>query len=471
MTGSLSPTARSKHLSLIDSYKTANKMAKRKDTNRRLSKAKARLGHQNIAERPFCSKSLLLAIVHWLDQLPPGRHSHQYDITSQVYLSGSVLKKSPGFRKATPPETIMTSLPGFSRPPTKTLGIPTEVVTPNANLCRQPNYRRNLEKHGVFLMPSRSSLPRNVEQTGEEIQQASTSGPKPKQIRQFLELRDDLECDAVAECKTRIFFLEFIFPHYFKLGTRGFKLLCFAENAIFGQEAVPTAGPHVAERISTPKPDFAYGYNANHGSVFSESQDIALSRLRPNHGFANATQKLAFPFLVVEFKGSGLNFADVAVNQCLGDSAACVKVINNLNGLFAGYPDINAVNNIAFSFEVNIETAILYVAWSTKGPKYHLRILKRFHLENDYVAFWRCVDNILRWGQERRLPEIRTALDALVEHERKAASEAAKARTPPYDESDSEVSQVEESSEGEEDSDDEDGGDKKSESGGSDDEL
>lgn len=79
----------------------------------------------------------------------------------------------------------------------------------------------------------------------------------------------------------------------------------------------------------------------------------------------HGSQKLTFPFLVVEFRGwgttSGAGF--IYVNQCPGDSAAYVKVINNLKELLKEHPNIQPVNNAAFSIEINPLHAALYVTW------------------------------------------------------------------------------------------------------------
>lgn len=436
-------------------------MRKRENGNKQPSKSSLEPINLDIVLRPFCSETLLATINHWLDQLPSKRHISPDNVApSQEQLNRprrgyrSIREKTPEFyRVSTPPETFINTLPGSSRPPTKTLGT-TEIASSHTSLCRRPEYMElHLKKNGIFLKPTSSFLPGRIEELWKSIRHSVLSEPKGEQIRRFSQTPDEIECISGAECKVRVFFTEYIFPHYFKLNARGFELLCFAENAVFAQDTIPNSGLPSAPRISTPKPDFAYGYSLNHPNLFSEPQDIVAGGIKPNRGIVNASQKLTFPFLVVEFKGwgttSGADF--ISVNQCLGDSAACVKVINNLNESLREYTNIQPVNDAAFSIEINPTSAALYVTWSVKGSTYYMKRLKRFTLEvpDDYIGLWRCVDNILRWGQETRLHDIRRALDYVIEQDRKAASTAAKGRTPPYEESEDEASQAKESDESE----------------------
>src|SRR6266699_3289681 len=50
-----------------------------------------------------------------------------------------------------------------------------------------------------------------------------------------------------------------------------------------------------------------------------------------------------------------------------------------------------------------------------------------------YIEFRKCVRNIIDWGKDKRLKEIRSSLDILLEESRMRTSEAAKSRQPPSD--------------------------------------
>jgi hypothetical protein len=63
--------------------------------------------------------------------------------------------------------------------------------------------------------------------------------------------------------------------------------------------------------------------------------------------------------------------------------------------------------------------------------------VKSFLLQEpeQYVAFRKYVRNIIDWGKDKRLKEIRDSLDSLLEENRKTASQRAKSRRPPSDDS------------------------------------
>lgn len=50
-----------------------------------------------------------------------------------------------------------------------------------------------------------------------------------------------------------------------------------------------------------------------------------------------------------------------------------------------------------------------------------------------YIEFRKYVRNIIDWGKDKRLKEIRDSLDSLLEESRMGVSEAAKSRQPPSD--------------------------------------
>jgi hypothetical protein len=52
-----------------------------------------------------------------------------------------------------------------------------------------------------------------------------------------------------------------------------------------------------------------------------------------------------------------------------------------------------------------------------------------------FIEFRKYIRNIIHWGKDRRLKEIRDGLTMLLEESRKRASEAAKSRQPPSDSS------------------------------------
>ena len=147
------------------------------------------------------------------------------------------------------------------------------------------------------------------------------------------------------------------------------------------------------------------------------------------------TFDMVFPFFVVEFKADGGSMW-VATNQCLGGSAACVNIAERLNSLLRNCKSdtVKQVNSAAFSVAVSNETARLYISWKHDELEYYTNSVRSYLLSDPqhYLSFRKHVRNIIDWGKDRRLKEIQTAIDTLVEEERKASSALAKARPPPH---------------------------------------
>jgi hypothetical protein len=97
---------------------------------------------------------------------------------------------------------------------------------------------------------------------------------------------------------------------------------------------------------------------------------------------------------------------------------------------------------------MNGTEARLYISWKHDELKYYTRKVDSFLLQkpNDYVEFRKYVRNIIDWGKDQRLKEIRDSLDGLLEENRKTASQLAKSRPPPSDDSASSSSQKRRSS-------------------------
>ena len=86
---------------------------------------------------------------------------------------------------------------------------------------------------------------------------------------------------------------------------------------------------------------------------------------------------------------------------------------------------------------MNGTEARLYVSWKYNELQYYMRKVDSFLLQKpkDYVEFRKHVLNIIDWGKDGRLKEIRKSLDNLLKESRKRTSEAAKSRPPPSDDS------------------------------------
>ncbi|KAK3358244.1 hypothetical protein B0T24DRAFT_240828, partial [Lasiosphaeria ovina] len=247
--------------------------------------------------------------------------------------------------------------------------------------------------------------------------------PSPDDVYRDIAL-DDLEARGLDEAKVEDYFRARIFP-----GPEGGDSLERSDKQPMSRHAVPNAGPQF--RVSNPTPDMLFGYSRHH--AFPDQQTQLISMGNEMNGTAN-NQELMYPFFVIEFKGNGGDLW-VATNQCLGGSASCVNIAERLNRQLKACKSskVKLVDSTAFSIAMNGEVARLYVSWKHSDLEYYMQKVKSFLLQDPehYIEFRKHVKNIIDWGKDNRLKEIRESLDTLLEESRKRASEAAKSRPPP----------------------------------------
>lgn len=92
------------------------------------------------------------------------------------------------------------------------------------------------------------------------------------------------------------------------------------------------------------------------------------------------------------------------------------------------------IDNLSYCMAVDNKLAELYISWKeADGLSYYLQQVDTFVLSRpeELNNFRRQVRNILDWGKDARLTQIRDALDSILEENRKSASEASKSRPSP----------------------------------------
>ncbi|KAK0703059.1 hypothetical protein B0T26DRAFT_729711 [Lasiosphaeria miniovina] len=123
------------------------------------------------------------------------------------------------------------------------------------------------------------------------------------------------------------------------------------------------------------------------------------------------------------------------MNQCLGSSTSCANIAERLNRQLRDCKsdEIRPINSATFSVAMNGTKARLYISWKHNDIDYYMRRVKSFLPQDPghYIEFGKYVRNIIDWGKDKRLNEIRASLDKLLEEGRKRTSEAAKSRQPP----------------------------------------
>lgn len=198
------------------------------------------------------------------------------------------------------------------------------------------------------------------------------------------------------------------------------------------QHLVPS-NPATSFRVTKPKPDRLYGYSGKTGGAFTPPQLLAQTMIHPrNPEYPIATsQDLRFPFFAIEFKAAGGTRGDlwVATNQCAGASAACLKAVDQLNTLLQ-YKKVQRVDNLSYCIAVDNNIAQLYISWKEEDLDYYLQQVDVFMLSRpeEFKNFRKQVRNILDWGKDTRLKQIRDALDIILAENRKKAADQAKKR-------------------------------------------
>ncbi|KAI0007162.1 hypothetical protein F4779DRAFT_593244 [Xylariaceae sp. FL0662B] len=285
---------------------------------------------------------------------------------------------------------------------------------------------RNLAVNGIHLREVDEPLPSDVAGLVRDVgKKRNSPGPSPEQVfrdKSLHRLENGAEEPDVEE-----YFRTNIYP-YPKPG----EDLKRSDRQPMSRNAVPKTGSGSGLRVSNPIPDMLYGYNDN---AFRQQRAQLISM--GNEMSAN-NQGLLYPFFVIEFKGDGPGGAGalwVATNQCLGGSASCVNIAERLNRQLrhSEAKKVSAVDSSVFSIAMNGSEARLFISWKHKDLDYYMQRVDSFLLQkpDQYREFRKYVLNIIDWGKDKRLKEIRNSLDVLLEESRKKASEAAKSRQSP----------------------------------------
>ncbi|KAI8722400.1 hypothetical protein NCS52_00383700 [Fusarium sp. LHS14.1] len=294
------------------------------------------------------------------------------------------------------------------------------------SLVEDPTYRDiNLAENDIYYDHSYDPTPAHITKFVNRMRQdRDCPGPSADEIRQDTRL-EDLSRGA-SEARVENYFLVSVFsdPEPFDHVTRTGK------QKMVQRHVPSTSSVH---KVSIPMPDLLYGYTRQ--NAFTQQ----LTQLRTmGAGILAINEGLLYPFLLVEFKGESGNLW-VATNQCLGGSATCVNITEELNDDLKQCTSVTAesINSAAFSIAIRNTEARLYVSWKQNERQYHMADVGSYllHDPEQYVKFNKIVQNILDWGRGERLEGIRKSLDRL-EEERESRGKSLvveKSRTPDSD--------------------------------------
>ncbi|KAK4131323.1 hypothetical protein BT67DRAFT_363534, partial [Trichocladium antarcticum] len=269
-------------------------------------------------------------------------------------------------------------------------------------LVEDPNYRvLNLAANNIYFRKPNEQLPEHIaDLVGYVSKGRDSPEPSPDHLRNDADLYG-LE-DAAGEPEVEEYFKGDIFPKSAASGA-----LKRSDRQMMAKHQVPSTGSKL--RVSTPVPDMVYGYRHE---AFPQQQTQLISM--GTQPIAN-TDRLTYPFFVIEFKGEGGSLW-VATNQCLGGSSSCVNIAERLNRQLQQYQgEVDPIDSATFSVAMSGTEARLYVSWKHNELDFYMRKIKAFALQEpeQYLEFRKYVRNIIDWGKDKRLQEIRDSLDFL----------------------------------------------------------
>lgn len=234
-------------------------------------------------------------------------------------------------------------------------------------------------------------------------------GPPADYVGQDRNL-EHLEMGAL-DVNVQTYFQNEVFP-------RPTDILTRTEKLPMVKHAVPNVSTEF--KVSTSTPAMLYGYDRN--GTFPQQQAQLRSMkdevLANNHG-------TLYPFFVIEFTAadgpSGAGNLSVATNQCLSSSASCVNMAECLNDRLRRRKsgEILPIDSAAFSIAMSGTEARLYItSWKHDELNYYMQNVRCFLLQdpNHYLKFRKYVRNIIDWGKDKRLEEIRDSLVSLLKN-------------------------------------------------------
>lgn len=288
----------------------------------------------------------------------------------------------------------------------------------NTPLVGKIDYRtEHLRQNGIRFLDGLDSAPDDIKKLIDEMHEDRASpGPSAKTVQQDEQLhyvRKARPSEAVVED----YFLNRFFPNY------------EWSHSLWRVAREPMAQGHVPNNkdcpvnVSNPKPGLLYGYKKDR--AFPQHQDLVErigEEMRANDS------DLAYPFLVIEFEAEGTLWA--AENQCIGGSATCVNIAENLNRRLEQCRSVivDPINSAVFGVAIRCTQAELFVSWMRNDGVYVMAEIGHFYLTHPerYIRFYKLIHNIIDWGKGKRLEGIRKALDSLQAESRRRPAKRVK---------------------------------------------
>lgn len=287
---------------------------------------------------------------------------------------------------------------------------------------KNPAYRRELQKHRIFIRERDKSMPSPLRDQVDAVLQKDRDSPKLEatDIEKLEETLDELVDLEEANIRTSIL-QSCLLPNRRDYKTlRQESSICTGLDLLFDRTALPRTAISSLRLVSKPMPDWCLGYSS---TVFGEPDSAlqaALNHSRIRCYTQPTTGDVTLPWLSVEFKApSRGGTAWVAENQNAGTGAHSVNSIETLLS-WAGCPrPQNITDSISFSFVVVPQYATLWLHWREplESGKFNFVSSKvhtyLFDIPDQLCDFQKHVHNIVDWGLSTRLEMIKDTLGKL----------------------------------------------------------
>ncbi|EPE03494.1 hypothetical protein F503_06667 [Ophiostoma piceae UAMH 11346] len=154
---------------------------------------------------------------------------------------------------------------------------------------------------------------------------------------------------------------------------------------------VPSSKPaaNCGHTVSTPAPDVLYGYSLERAFRGQDAVHVGGRALADD-------ADMVYPFFLIEFT----NECDdmwVATNECLGGTATCVNIIEQLKcRLWDKIPhDEDEIHNTAVcSLTISPTTALFYITWRTWEDTTYTKLIATYPLQD--AAHWLCLRQVIQ---------------------------------------------------------------------------
>ena len=275
------------------------------------------------------------------------------------------------------------------------------------NRTRQPDYRNDIARHGISIADRHTGLPEALGSVPMDIITRTRNSPELNE-EQVRRIQNNLA--ASANVSEPVFNIRFqttgLLPDF-----DFHRASSLASDTLFSREPVPHKNDLGIPHVATPKPDFAYGVAE---SVFSD-RERGLTSHPLLHPYAAPTTDCLFPFFTVELKSpsrGGTIWA--AENQNAGSGAHSVNSLHTLYEYTKTQRKVELAKTFVFSCCVDYTSAHIYVHWcSDEKERLHVSSYLQqynFHQPRDVMDFRTTIRNIIEYGVDNRLKEIKSAL-------------------------------------------------------------